>query len=385
MPLHIERTEYQALSEAIESAFGNVMKFDGVLNKLNDTIHNYAGPFNDYPDIRHRAIEEYNSRYHIDRLLRAMLLEKPDNARLAAFAWRKGIAFQPPQSDSQVGSSSGGLERMLDPKRGFDDMGKLLNKLGTIANAICQISVPVAGGTEHGTGFLIGSETVLTNWHVVEHVTAENRKDVKLRFDYRTAEDGVTMKNETIYRLLDHDTDWLIDHAPYDAQDKAAVPSDQRLAASYPDDKLDYAVLRVAGDPGAKPVGTGAAQSRGFLSLGDGTAADDPANFDDKAALFIIQHPYDTDKQMPLPLQYDWEKPAFLGRTKNGTRALYKVNTKKGSSGSPCFNAKFDLIALHHAGGKDWPADVSYLYNQAIPIRLIAALLKQRSKLQLIK
>jgi hypothetical protein len=51
------------------------------------------------------------------------------------------------------------------------------------------------------------------------------------------------------------------------------------------------------------------------------------------------------------------------------------------SSGSPCFNARLELIALHHAGGRDWPAKGDYLYNQGIPIGKIRGLLDQRGKL----
>ena len=74
-------------------------------------------------------------------------------------------------------------------------------------------------------------------------------------------------------------------------------------------------------------------------------------------------------------MQLDWEKPAIRGLDANGTRVTCDVNTRPGSSGSPCFNAKLELIALHHAGGKDWPANVEYLYNQGIPIGRIRELM----------
>ena len=62
------------------------------------------------------------------------------------------------------------------------------------------------------------------------------------------------------------------------------------------------------------------------------------------------------------------------------TRVVYNVNTRKGSSGSPVFDLKLELIALHHSGGKDWPAESAYLYNQGVPIDKIRDLLKSRNK-----
>jgi V8-like Glu-specific endopeptidase len=72
----------------------------------------------------------------------------------------------------------------------------------------------------------------------------------------------------------------------------------------------------------------------------------------------------------------DWDKPAILGLNANRTRVLYNVNTQAGSSGAPCFNAKLELIALHHAGGKDWPAAGNYLFNQGIPLVQISRMLR---------
>jgi V8-like Glu-specific endopeptidase len=58
-------------------------------------------------------------------------------------------------------------------------------------------------------------------------------------------------------------------------------------------------------------------------------------------------------------------------------RVRYATNTLGGSSGSPCFNFDWDLIALHHYG------DPSYnhpKYNQGIPIGLIRERLRRQGK-----
>jgi hypothetical protein len=210
MPLNIPLKEIPVLSQAVASAFPRIVDLGALLLTLNDAIDNYTGLNGDYPTARIELLRQYNARYHIDRLLAAMLAERPDNGLLAGFAWRHGVAYRPPGAAAEVASESAGLERMLDPVRGFQDFGSLLGRLGTIANAVCQISYPAAGGTAHGTGFLIGTGTVLTNWHVVEHVTRENRKDVKLLFDFRTGETG----GGSEHHLFDVVQAWLIEHSP---------------------------------------------------------------------------------------------------------------------------------------------------------------------------
>jgi V8-like Glu-specific endopeptidase len=43
-----------------------------------------------------------------------------------------------------------------------------------------------------------------------------------------------------------------------------------------------------------------------------------------------------------------------------------------GSSGSPCFNANLELVALHHAGDPTVPWEQPE-WNQAIPVQNIVA------------
>ena len=68
----------------------------------------------------------------------------------------------------------------------------------------------------------------------------------------------------------------------------------------------------------------------------------------------------------------------MIGGNGNKTRVRYKNNTMGGSSGSPCFNADFQVVALHHSG--DPRTKGSAEYNEGIPCRAIRALLKSRGK-----
>jgi V8-like Glu-specific endopeptidase len=361
MPLHIDGPEAGRLSQIIENAFPTMFELQATLaSKLNDNIQNHAGFGAQFPEIRFNLIQHYNARYHIDKLVSALFEERPNNALLAGFAVRHNVV---PGADAQLVSTAGGLEKMLDPKRGFKPVHMLLTRLGTLVNSICQITVPTPKGEEYGTGFLIGHRWVLTNWHVVENVTSANRNDVKVLFDFRTGDDGKTATGGTPYSL---DTEWLVAHSPYHEDDKKADPLPQRLASTRQGDFLDFAVIRLDKEAGRKLV---RGKPRGFLRLSE--PVDNPAA---AAEMFIFQHPYDKGSQKVLPQQ--WDNSAVLGLNADGTRVLYDVNTAPGSSGSPCLNGRLELIALHHAGAKDWPEETKYLYNQGVPIGLIRKALK---------
>lgn len=381
MPLHIDGPQFGTLSKAIQSACPTPKVLREVLKtKLDDDIWNFAGLDDEYPDIRHKLIQSYNARWHIDRLVVALLEHAPDNGLVLEFAWKSGIVSRT-TGDAGKAPDGNSLERMLDPNRGFSDPMAFLRRFGQIVNWVCRISVRQAEGTGYGTGLLIGPNVVLTNYHVVEPLIKQDgsecdRNGVKVQFDYRSGPDGVTITEGVACRLVDSD-EWLIDSSPYHRDDLRARSVAENLAASRPADALDYALLRLDRDLGNQPPGekpSEGAPLRGWAKLPD-EGQDFSKDFGKDAAVFIFQHP------QAEPLRLDWEKPAILGVNANQTRVLYNVNTKGGSSGSPCFNAKLELIALHHAGGKDWPADGNYLYNQGIPVGQIRSLLQQRNKL----
>ena len=377
--MHINGPEQGKLSKAIQSAIPNPMKMGPALkSQLDDDFTNYVLMFGDYQDAINAMITAYNAQWKICRLVSALLNENPTNEKLLEFAWRHQIIKRPGGAMGQLGPEDGSLERMLEPKRGFTDVGQMLRQLGRVVNSVCQISYSLPEGITYGTGFLIGNSTVLTNWHVVEKVTAANRKEVKLKFDFRTGPDGVSLSPGVDYSLVDSDTDWLIDHSPYDALDKQIRTIDEEKTLDRNPENLDYAVLRVAGEPGNKPVGAKASQNaepRGSLSLSE--AIEVPAELD--SSVWCFQHPYEQGQS--LPQQVDWNKPGLLGGNPNKTRGWSDINTRPGSSGSPILTNKMQLCALHHAGGKDWPAPGQYLYNRGIPLVSIRELLTKRGKL----
>jgi hypothetical protein len=93
----------------------------------------------------------------------------------------------------------------------------------------------------------------------------------------------------------------------------------------------------------------------------------------------IVQHPI----AGPLKLAIDTQ--GIIGLNENGTRIKYRTNTEPGSSGSPCFNVNWELIALHHAGDPDFSIEHQPEYNQGVPFYAIYELLKKRNLLDEIR
>jgi V8-like Glu-specific endopeptidase len=161
-----------------------------------------------------------------------------------------------------------------------------------------------AGATEqYGTGFRIGPDLLLTNWHVV-HGKIDQAPASQITAEFGFEDDstgrpvaGTTIVCDTAIAAMDQDDDW------------AVVRTVEALQPHWPVVDLDRAV---------KP------------------------NRNDSA--FIIQHPLGHRKR--------------VGFVRNQVSYVddrivqYLTDTDVGSSGAPVSNAEGRLIALHHAGGR---------------------------------
>ncbi len=239
---------------------------------------------------------------------------------------------------------SGGLEKLLREKSRIVGFEKWLSGLTAIQGSVCRVE-----GLSMGTGFLIGPDLILTNYHVVEaEIKAPAQAaNIVCRFDFSTL-NGVEKPGSPV-KLAAH---WLVASAPYAQADISASN------AAPSDDELDFAVLRLAEVVGAAAPAGG---KRNCIALS--RAAPKPAPQD---VVFIVQHP----KGAPLSMASGTVSQLAQG----GRRMRYDADTESGSSGSPVFDADLALVALHHAGDPAWSAK----YNEGIPAGLIADnLLKQ--------
>ena len=81
------------------------------------------------------------------------------------------------------------------------------------------------------------------------------------------------------------------------------------------------------------------------------------------------------------PLKLSLDTNAIIGVNQNKTRVRYKTNTEGGSSGSPCFNANWQLVALHHSSDPNYEKFHKPGYNQGIPFTTILNLLTQKGNI----
>ena len=176
-----------------------------------------------------------------------------------------------------------------------------------VGRAVARIQI----GNEYGTGFLVGPGLLMTNHHVLEDENDAARATAE--FDYQDNAGGELLPRQ----------DFKLDVASFFVTDK----------------DLDFTIVGVTRSsnrnrplslyPWLKMIG-----DTGKAEKGD--------------SLNIIQHPRGGLKQIAFRKNEIIDIP-------DGVKDFlyYTTDTEPGSSGSPCFNDQWELVALHHSGVPD--------------------------------
>ncbi|MCY1059688.1 trypsin-like peptidase domain-containing protein [Nannocystis sp. SCPEA4] len=258
------------------------------------------------------------------------------------------------------------LEEVVHPFAGFLDPSELATKLVCHERHVCAVEV----GEKAGTGLLVASDLVLTNYHVVADLIAGaiGADDVACLFDYRMGLDGA-VKPPVRVRL---DPDWSIPHRSHETKELPAAT------------ELDYALLRLEQKIGdLRPTGEG--EPRCWFDL----SRPPPEPVRERLA-FVLQHPrkemWRPGEPRQQPLRVGLGLPGFDGYNGNGTRLRYRVNTLPGSSGSAVFDERLRLVALHSSRGQPvGTSDGRVVNNQGIPLKAILADLEPAIRELLVK
>ncbi len=189
------------------------------------------------------------------------------------------------------------------------------------ASAIAYILVTAGTDAWTGTGFLLTPDWLLTNHHVLCKPSLLNHS--LFRFNYQLNAAG----------------------APEPCSEYSACEDD----SFYSNEQLDYSLIKLQGQPGHR---------WGWLTCNPQPPAEN-------SRVNIIQHAGGMPKQVCL--QNNFVK--FADRT----RIHYVTSTLPGSSGSPVCNDRWEVVALHHAGGwlKESESGPAYFRNEGIPISAI--------------
>jgi V8-like Glu-specific endopeptidase len=240
------------------------------------------------------------------------------------------------------------LEAMVVANSRFVDFGDFQRRFQSLGDRICRVET----SKTLGTGFLVGPNLVLTNYHVIEPVYANPALATKTicRFDFHATSD---LPDEPLKpKECTLGSTWLVAHSPYSTSDKTGVGDPQP-------NELDYALLQLADDFGNTRTSQG--NERGWFKL------DGPRPLLAVRDFAVVpQHPEGQKLGVAWGSVVDFNGPA--------NRVRYDTRTGSGSSGSPCFTIELDLFGLHHATDPK----VVPKFNQAIPLDLIAKDLKQK-------
>ncbi len=190
-----------------------------------------------------------------------------------------------------------------------------------VSRAVAYIKVISGTDRWSGTGFLISSELLITNNHVLP--SADILPTCRFRFNYEETFEG---------------------EAKSFSEYKANVGG-----AFHTSEDLDYTIVSLAGRPGAE---------WGWLPLTPVAARKgERAN--------IVQHPGGRPKEISFQNNYiEYVDDQVL---------QYVTSTQPGSSGSPVFDDSWRVVALHHAGGRilEPATQRRYFRNQGILITRI--------------
>lgn len=197
------------------------------------------------------------------------------------------------------------LERVLGTN---DLMGVVFLERGLqVARTVGRIWIGVAGGRPmgYGTGFLVSPRLLMTNHHVLGDRAVARTSLVE--FDFQLGLSGAPLPTTTF--AFDPDTFHLADR------------------------HLDYSLVAV------QPV---AANGRTLRDFRWNPLIEEEGKAITSQWVNIIQHPNGEPKQLALrENQLIDVLDEFLH---------YKTDTSPGSSGSPVYNDRWEVVALHHSG-----------------------------------
>jgi endonuclease G len=216
---------------------------------------------------------------------------------LAKEAADAGVATTPTESLAQLSQ-----ERIIGTSDLFDI--NYLELAIAVGRAVARIEI----GAAHATGFLVGPGLLMTNNHVLE-TEADARRAVA-QFDYQDNASGELLVRQ----------DYRLNPAKFFVTDKT----------------LDFTVVGVDDLSLRNRPLSAYPWLRLIAELGKAEKGDD---------VNIIQHPRGGLKQIAFRRNEVIEIP---DAQKNFL--YYTTDTEPGSSGSPCFNDQWELIALHHSG-----------------------------------
>lgn len=355
-------TLFYDLNEALRDAIRKPDKFEYFLRtRLGKRLQEVVSLEKNYVAVVAAVVDAAEAEGWDEALVRTALQEVPGNVKLQTFAQQVGLL----PSTMTVTSEQEAVVIQSNP---FLDMAIWNQRSSDMELRICRVKTP----TKYGTGFLIGPDLIMTNYHVMEDMLQEKSSSERVRFlfDHKKLANGKIL-NGVSYELAKED--WCVD---------ASFPSifdslEDSVSQAPKMDELDYVIVRTAKEPGNEEIsgkGRPNARRRGWVDLTVPAPPIKPG-----FPLIIAQYPVfepTPGNLLPQPLMMTLDTHSVIAFNMNATRMRYKTNSEHGTSGAPCFTIQWEPVALHRGG--------NHVRNDGIPLSMIQKLLKERHVDQLL-
>ena len=321
--LELTNDDRKALREAIQSAYPDRASLEiFVDDELNQNLAVVAGD-GKHDKVIFELIKWAIAKGYIDDLILALAADtenRPDIQQFCRQVLRQRLVLNPSGgvirelsldldlSTWDIDIHSEELQGFLPQQFTFEaDVGKLQAGLG-LANAVCKITFSDRPNAESGTGVLIAPDLVLTNYHVLSREAGADldvlAQTAQFEFGYVSTPFGEPRRTQHM-----------------------AVAEQTPVVATSPIAEFDYALIRLSprADFAIKPVPLNVT-----------------AQLKPRSPLNMLQHPEGEALKVSL------SNNGVVKTNEQRGLVLYVNPTKQGSSGSPCFDDDWNLVALHH-------------------------------------
>ena len=176
-------------------------------------------------------------------LIREAYRYNPRNGELLKVYQKYGLS--PEVSGQSAGVPDAGLEKTIKDRLPTFDFAVWREKMTLVEGRVCRIEID---GNAAGTGFLVGADAVMTNYHVLRSALLGTTAAaaVSCRFDYKVLADGSRVEGVSVGLAAD----WNLDSSPNSAAELTATPDTPPPTP----EELDYALVRLARRLGDEPV-----------------------------------------------------------------------------------------------------------------------------------
>ncbi|MBO9401185.1 serine protease [Shimia sp. R9_3] len=225
------------------------------------------------------------------------------------------------RQDYRLPNAAAAYERVIDD-RNLDEF-YVLSRGAMVGNAVARLFVRSPGfGSSFGTGFLIGSNLLITNNHVLGDLGLA--RSSQATFGHEFDIDG-TLSEPATFRMTEDVFLTSVSH--------------------------DYTIVSV------EPTSS---NGRSLSEFGHIEMLPRSGKALKREYVNIIQHPRGDLKKVAL------RENLVLGRRRQFL--YYVTDTEPGSSGAPVFNEEFQLVALHHMAVPDPETPGQFVANRGIRV-----------------